>query len=651
MKEFGYQPHIDGLRAFAVAVVFLFHLNPDLFPWGYLGVDVFFVISGFVITQSLYKNYLKTGTINIGQFYLRRFKRLYPALVVMLLGTSIAYFFWGFLWDTNLFIKSSLTSLFAFSNLYYLKQGENYFHQDLINPLLHTWSLGLEEQFYLVYPIVLLLLLYIGKRFTYPVKAIGALLFIATVLLYVIFIFAEGTIWGNYYFPLARFWELLAGCALFFGYLRVGETSLAPVYRKVGIFIFFGVVLTSYMQPSVYFETLGATIATAMLIFAGLYTTRGIVSFISHPWFLYIGALSYSLYLWHMPVIYFSNLYAPGFFYYLTSIVCTGVLAYLSYRFVEVPLRHSSRFDVFVRQGIYALAGFAVAVGIGSMVLGPAAIVKGVNDKLNTFSSSLKEVNYIEKSFALGDRIQGGYVLNGLSTGVHCSEKTKNPQLNELGLREKCLKTKTGENLFYLTGDSHASHLVPMLDYSKAVDDVYFSRFVRQTFVGMGSRGPDTVLEQRRDELAHLSTEYEKIYYINSFHFGPSMNEGKITEADVRKYIETLSPYVQIIFIGPTPIFQTGPQSCVLLGTHCTLERAVDHEYQKEFFRIMKLIDAAYKNVSVFYPYEAICPTAECVLYDHEQDHLYYMDDDHLSAEESERLSTFFDEWFFSIRP
>ena len=165
-----YHHYIDGLRAIAVVLVMLFHLEPEIFKGGYLGVDVFFVISGFVISQSIYKNYLKTNTVQIGSFYLRRLKRLYPALVAMVSVTTLVYFFLGFLWDTNLLIKSSVTSILAVSNFYYLKQADNYFHQDLINPLLHTWSLGIEEQFYLIFPLLMLGLFRLFKNNNDQVK-------------------------------------------------------------------------------------------------------------------------------------------------------------------------------------------------------------------------------------------------------------------------------------------------------------------------------------------------------------------------------------------------------------------------------------------------------------------------------------------------
>ena len=149
--ELSYKPYIDGLRACAVTFVILFHLNPNIFSGGYLGVDIFFVISGFVITQSLYKDYLIDGTISFAQFYIRRFKRIYPLLITVIISTLILFFLFGHLTQTHRVIKSGFFSIIGLSNLYYLKKENDYFVSDA-EPFLHTWSLGVEEQFYFIFP-------------------------------------------------------------------------------------------------------------------------------------------------------------------------------------------------------------------------------------------------------------------------------------------------------------------------------------------------------------------------------------------------------------------------------------------------------------------------------------------------------------------
>ncbi|MDC1205253.1 acyltransferase [Candidatus Pacebacteria bacterium] len=647
-----YKPHIDGLRAIAVIAVILFHLNPSLFPGGYLGVDIFFVISGFVITQLLYKDYCKNGTIDIIYFYIRRFKRLYPALLTMVFATTIAYFFFGFLWDTNLYLKSAVSSVFAVSNLYFLFHGVEYFHQDLINPLLHTWSLGVEEQFYVIYPLLLVFFLWIAKKLHLHLAILGSVFLFISILLYGMFYTQSGTIYGDFYFPFARFWELGAGCALFFFALYFPFRFFAGYASVIAAVCIIYVQLFQASIQNVYVETLVTVLATVVIIYSGLQHEGFFIKFLKHAVTTYIGKISYSLYLWHLPVIYFSSLYTNTLQSFTISILGSFLLAVLSYHYIETPLRYSSGFGVTVKRFIPTLPYIAVAVVGAVLIFGQGTIRTSINNGFNKVGVYIKPANYIESNFNLGVRIQSNYTLGGNDVTATCADVGNQGELprNAYGLYAPCLKQVDGDTLFFLTGDSHALHFLPTLDGSSVIDSLYFVEIPRQSIVNEVPSEYDTemsarVLQKQKEELQTLSQEFSKIYYVTSFHFSPWRDQIDVIELRLEKYIQTVGPYATLVFIAPTPVFTAGPESCVILGTHCNVSKVHDLERRQPVYDLLKRFEEKYNNVFVYDAYDAICPDDECVIYDRESDFLRYMDWEHLSLEQGLTLIPHFDQW------
>ena len=162
MFDFHYKKNIQFLRGLSVIFVFLYHTNIPLFQKGYLGVDVFFVISGFVITQRIFQNYKIDKKINLSEFYLKRFKRIIPNLLFIVGLTYLIYLLFGppdlSLWN------ETLSALFGVSNFYYIVHDIGYFDNIFDDPLAHTWSLGVEEQFYLFYPLLIFSIFSLSKK-------------------------------------------------------------------------------------------------------------------------------------------------------------------------------------------------------------------------------------------------------------------------------------------------------------------------------------------------------------------------------------------------------------------------------------------------------------------------------------------------------
>ncbi|MFL2884968.1 MAG: acyltransferase family protein [Candidatus Pelagibacter sp.] len=204
--------YIQYLRALSVLLVFFYHLKFEIFQNGYLGVDIFFVISGYVITSRLYEDFKINKTISLKNFFIKRFKRIYPILLVFLFTTFIIITILSPLENFNNRINTLLFALLGISNFFYLFSDKGYFDTIFDDPLNHTWSLGVEEQFYIFFPISFLILIYFFRN---NFKFISYF-FITLILLGIIFTFSnQDDVKLTFYSPLFRFWQFLFGSVIF----------------------------------------------------------------------------------------------------------------------------------------------------------------------------------------------------------------------------------------------------------------------------------------------------------------------------------------------------------------------------------------------------------------------------------------------------
>lgn len=365
-----YRPEIDGLRALAVLAVMFYHADliwldasfvNGWFSGGFLGVDIFFVISGYLITAIILAE-VRDGSFSYLDFYHRRARRLLPALlfvsfVTLLIGWQLMM--------PDAFIElagSVLATTFFVSNVFFLMQDSYVAEAAAYKPFLHTWSLAVEEQFYLVYPTALLLLNRFIARFllrTLVCIAAASLLLAAHWTLF--------QVDYSFYLLPSRIWELLAGA--FLAVKAIDQTSSDParislldnLFACLGLaFICVSIVLfdDSLAEPS--FHTLLPVVGTVLVIWygrqgswvAGVLSTKPLVA---------IGLISYSLYLWHQPILVFARIYWFGQFHsvHASMALLTAVpIAYLSWRLIEVPARNRSevKTPVFVRSLILGTA-------------------------------------------------------------------------------------------------------------------------------------------------------------------------------------------------------------------------------------------------------------------------------------------------------
>jgi peptidoglycan/LPS O-acetylase OafA/YrhL len=344
-----YRPEIDGLRAVAVLPVVAYHLNVGHLPGGFVGVDVFFVISGFLITGHLQAD-ITAGRFSIIRFYERRLRRIGPALLCLLLVIGTLAAFTLLPTDLNAFGGSLLSALLSVSNFYFWTHTGYFAGNVFAEPLLHTWSLAVEEQYYLVFPVILYFASNLSRRgrdaillgllaASLAVSAVGA--FTAPV--------------ATFYLPYARAWELLLGAILAFD---VVPFSGGRIWREAAMFAGLGLIALSVLfirvdMPFPGLLALPPCIGTALVLIGGGTSKTFGERLLSTPPLVFIGLISYSLYLWHWPVIVFNRFdpelipgELPPRLVKVILLIVSLVLATLSWWFVERSFRNRARVSV-----------------------------------------------------------------------------------------------------------------------------------------------------------------------------------------------------------------------------------------------------------------------------------------------------------------
>lgn len=381
MQTSNYLPHVDGLRALAVLAVIFFHLDIALFQGGYVGVDVFFVISGFLITGLLRKELEKSGSLDLKRFYLRRMRRLMPALLVTL---SMTFLFSALIFSPVHFqrIGGALSaSILSVSNFYFWFEADYFDVGANLKPFLHTWSLSVEEQFYLFWPLMLLVCHRYGGRMLTLIFLL--LMFFLSIFLNLIFYDGHSEFVTDHVPALADFFVNGKSTLFFLLPFRLFEFAIGAVlvwvptkkiYYKIieEVLFLVGIGLISYsvlyFDESLifpYWNALAPCVGAAFVIISGPSTVSG--SLLRNPAIVGVGLISYSLYLVHWPIIVFSN-YLFGelsIVFKIFIFTLAFVLAFMLYRFVEKPFRNTFE---------YKKPAFSVGVALVPVILFSAGL-------------------------------------------------------------------------------------------------------------------------------------------------------------------------------------------------------------------------------------------------------------------------------------
>lgn len=621
-----YRPDIDGLRAIAVLAVVLFHIDASLLPGGFAGVDIFFVISGFLITGNIIKDAGSAQGFSWSEFYRRRALRILPVLFVVLLATLLIGHFILLPEDLSTLSYSSLAAVFSAANVYFTYfLDTSYFAEDSnLQPLLHLWSLGVEEQFYLFWPIILVALL---TRFAHRwLLAVTLLLTLASFVLAEMLIPREPML--AYYMLPARAGELLIG-ALLAIWLSRGHAVMASGARLLLglagaclIVLSLGWITEDMGFPGV--NALPSTLGAALLIWAGNGSVVGISRVLALRPLVLVGLISYSLYLWHWPVLAFYR-YMYGVVEPLPGVLLFGLMLLLSvasYRWVEKPCRR-------LRWDFYQVMLRLVALNVAVLSVLCGAILWSGGLGLYGFSAQYQaDVKRLSPSPA------------AYSYPYVCQR----PRLSDVELQSKaCIINADTEPSVLLWGDSNAAHYVGMLGAFAEVSGFAFRNAAHSSCPPLLEGAAATQRPERlerclasidvvRKHLDAYSTVILGAAWASHARRSDSFHEDLKTTVD-----ELVGRGKQVIILANVPTFSAVNRKCMQKALKLPMlmcsESGAERPGVVAINDQLSALAAGRANVHFFDPRDQLCPKGKCSAY--LDGRLVYFDAGHLSMEGS----------------
>lgn len=630
-----YRPDIDGLRAIAVLSVVGFHAFPKIFKGGFVGVDIFFVISGFLISTIIF-NSLEKNSFSFIEFYSRRIRRIFPSLIVVLIATLVFGYF-SLLADEYASLGNHVAGGAGFISNILLWGESGYFDRSSdLKPLLHLWSLGIEEQFYIMWPF----LAYLAWKRKLDALSVTAIVIVLS-FSFSLYLTKTNPAAG-FYSPISRFWELLIGSLIAYFIARKTKASSRkavflsdfsqsinpqnnfftnPIFNNLASF--FGVILIIcglIITREKYFPGLWAlvpTVGAALTICAGkdAWVNKNILS---NRYLVFIGLISFPIYLWHWPIISFGHILfgqIPPPSLRVVSVITSVFLAWCTYKLVEQPIRN----------GLLENKKTIALLILMSMLGCVGYYIKSIDG----FSSRYPVHNndYETRVWHLkGDGIIDCSHLVNATTSSFCA--------------------KTKETRLAIIGDSHAGHL--FYGFSRSADD----GFNKVIVIGAGSCQPTLDFEAREgcnNQLKvaiQLIAENESIkYVVLSGYYGVIENES----GDVsKKYIDGIQKTIdelkkrdkKIIFFIDNPSLKETAERCqprsLLLRElfnpypdYCKGAEIADLRDQNAYRHVINKVARRNPDVFFFDPKNVICPNGKCDLFVNGA--LIYGDWNHLS--------------------
>lgn len=649
-----YRPDIDGLRALAVIPVVLFHAFPDSITGGYVGVDIFFVISGYLISLIILKNF-NNNSFSFVDFYVRRIRRIFPTLTTVLVFSLVFGWFALFPDEYSQLGKHVAGSSVFISNFVLLSESGYFDSASISKPLLHLWSLAVEEQFYIVWP----LLLVFFRKLINPIfmaLALLALTFAANIH------FIDQNQSLTFYSPVMRFWEILCGSCL--AWCQVNKQAISSrfdgkVPAIISLFInndgrsayrhiisicglsLIAIAMYSYTEALSFpgWYAVAPVVGAVMLILAGphAFVNKFILSRRIVIWF---GLISYPLYLWHWPLISFSYIMESGYPTYEIQWAIVGLsvlLAWLSYRFIEKNLRGGN----YPTRKTIGLILAMVAIGFTGLYIFTS---DGVPSRFEKSAAEVKDDAYIhaftKKTIRLCDEAFPDW-------------KNKTDNLCTM-------QKQSGQNEIALIGDSHTNHLYLGLSELYANRGVaVFPASCASPFINVASgMNNKAEYEGRRYTYKLINQAYDYVLkdkkitdvvlahnpgcsYRNAIDItNPSEKDSsKILEAGMRRTLDALSnagKHVTVVIDNPE--LQFDPKACIVrplrltrAGEKCSYERAVydNNAAHKTYKDMVYRVAKDYPNLRVVDLSKTLCDAQKCTLF--ADGHEIYKDRSHLN--------------------
>jgi peptidoglycan/LPS O-acetylase OafA/YrhL len=626
-----YRPDIDGLRAIAILAVVIFHAFPNKMPGGFIGVDIFFVISGYLISTIIFSS-LERDRFSFVEFYVRRIRRIFPALVLVLASCFTFGWFVLFAGEYQQLGKHTVASAGFIQNFALLLESGYFDNSAETKPLLHLWSLAIEEQFYIFWPVLLVFVRQRQWSFLRLTAVIAVISFAEN-----IYLIMSGHLTEAFYLPASRFWELMVGGVL--AYLVLHRPQLIDKYKDAqSIFgaalIFAGLFLLNKGRDFPGWWALLPTMGTFFIISAGPGARLNEKLLANRP-MVWIGLISYPLYLWHWPILAYLKILLPesSELLKLGALALAVLLAWLTYLYIELKLRN------FGNRAITPLVLLMIMIAAIGMSIYPSGFPRrDVNKPLMNLEPGI---------FKQSRRSDGS-----------CQKLLELKKVKE----EVCL-TNSPEPSVLFVGDSHAMALFSAIYAGRfPAKGLLISSHGCPTYPGLqytpaftkpwGNYCTEIALEGLT--ASRTISSIDTVVIVNK---GPREIERELTFRDSRRSYNEKEAFIpgneylirallndgkKVIFVADTPKLKRNALDCVNRGLFaprrdCAPSRMEHDELHRNYWASLRIIQKHFPELIVFDPAQMFCDNARCQFQD-ASGAILYNDSHHISIEASGQL-------------